>query len=572
MNILLGLSILVCLVGLSLRFYSWFSQGIGPPESSVTPKRFTAAIQGTLSTLLSGKLVVVIKTFFTDVLFQKRLLDKSIFRWIAHTLIFFGFILLLIMHGLGTGVSDFFFSDYYATLQPYLSLRNLFGLMVLTGVCIALYRRLTDKPRRVKSYASDWASLAFIGMIIFTGMMLESAKISSYSLYQGMVEEYGDVADEEEALALETYWAAENGVISPNVVVPFDAELIEQGREINSNSCIECHAPAGGAFVSFSLAKVIGPLSSSMGDSGGVTFFFYLHILTCLAFLAWLPFSKMFHIIAVPISLLTNGVMGFLKPADNPANDFNRQMLGLSACTHCGSCSELCSSLMFYESFQNDFILPSEKVQLLKKIAAGKELDQTTLNHLQKGLYICTSCDRCSTICPSGINLRELFVSSRYHLLDRGMPETSILSHFSFPLALAQSFVDDHLKALKKVEQLFKESFKKLSDMTTLSLAKPAEVGNNSYQSCYSCQRCTNICPVVRLYDDPVETLDMLPHQIIFSLGIGNKEIAMGSRMIWSCSTCYLCQEHCPNQVELTDIFYNLKNAAISKIEPGGTS
>jgi heterodisulfide reductase subunit C len=227
---------------------------------------------------------------------------------------------------------------------------------------------------------------------------------------------------------------------------------------------------------------------------------------------------------------------------------------------------------MFYESFQNDFILPSEKVQFLKKIAAGEEVDTGTLKHLQKGLYICTSCDRCSTVCPSGINLRELFTTSRYFLLAKGLPEPSILSHFSFPLALAQNFVDDHLKALKKVEQLFKESFKKLSDMTTLTLARPAEVGNNSYQSCYSCQRCTNICPVVRLYDNPEEQLDMLPHQIIFSLGIGNKEIAAGSNMIWSCSTCYLCQEHCPNGVELTDIFYNLKNAAINKIETGGNA
>jgi heterodisulfide reductase subunit C len=573
MNILLGLSVLVCLVGLFLRFSGWFSKGIRLPETPIpAAKRFGTGMQGLFSTLFSGKLVTVITTFFTDVLFQKRLLSHSILRWVAHTLIFTGFILLLLMHGLGTGVSEFFFSDYYSTLQPYLSLRNLFGLMVLTGVAIAVYRRLTDKPKRVKSYGSDWVSLALVGFIIFSGMLLESTKLSSYSLFQEMVEEYGDVADESEALALETYWAAEHGVVSSNVVKPYDPELVEQGREINGNSCIECHAPANGAFVSFSLAKIMGPLSFTWGDSGTVSGLTFLHLLTCFALLAWLPFSKMFHIIAVPVSLLINGVMGFKKPAENLENSLNRQMIGLSACTHCGSCSELCSSLMFYESFQNDFILPSEKVQFLKKIAAGEKVDQARLNHLQKGLYICTSCDRCSTVCPSGINLRDIFVSARYHLLNQGVPETSILSHFSFPLAVAKSYVDDHLKALKKVEERFKNTFKKLSDMTTLTLAKPALVGNNSFQGCYSCQRCTNICPVVRLYDNPAEELDMLPHQIIFSLGIGNKEIAMGSRMIWSCSTCYLCQEHCPNQVELTDIFYNLKNAAISKIESGGNA
>jgi len=571
MNILFGITIVVFLIGLFLKLSSWFTKGIQSPGESISSSdRFSAAIRGVTSTLFSGKIFQVITTFFTDVLFQKRLLDKNILRWIAHTLIFFGFIPLLLMHGLGNGVSEFFFdNDYenFAAFQPYLSLRNLFALMVLTGVAIAVYRRLTDKPQRVKSYASDWAALAFVGMIIFTGVLLESSKIASYDSFQSMVEEYGDVADDEEMRALESYWAAEHGLVSPNLSKPLDSELIEQGREISGNSCIECHAPTSGAFVSFNLAKIIGPLVGA-----GAGFFFYLHILTWVAFLIWLPFSKMFHVIAVPISLLINGVMGFKKPAEIKANNINRQMVGLSACTHCGSCSELCSSLMFYESFQNDFILPSEKVQFLKKIAAGDEVDEKTLKHLQKGLYVCTSCDRCSTVCPSGINLRELFITARYNLLARGIPETSILSHFSFPLTLAQNFIDDHLKALKKLEQLFKESFRKLSDLSSITLAKPAEIANNSYQGCYSCQRCTNICPVVRLYDNPEEELDMLPHQIIFSLGIGNKEIATGSRMIWSCSTCYLCQEHCPNQVELTDIFYSLKNSAISKIEAGGNA
>ncbi len=568
MKILFGIAFIIFLVGLFLRIYEWFGKGIRHPGEAPPPfERFTAAGKGLITTLLSGKIFQVVTTFFTDVLFQKRLLSKNIMRWVAHTLIFSGFILLLFMHGLGSGVSEFFFSGYYSTLQPYLSLRNLFALMVLVGICIAAYRRLRDKPRRVKSLSGDWAALFFVGAIIISGILLESSKISSPSEFARMVEEYGDVADEEETLALETYWAAEHGLVSGRVARPYNSDLVEQGREISSYSCAECHAPTSGAFVSYSLAAVIGPLISA-----GSSFFLYLHLLICAAFLAWLPFSKMFHVVAVPISLLMNGVLGFKEPAQSGASALNRQMIGLSACTHCGSCSELCSSLTFYESFQNDFILPSEKVQLLKKIAGGTSVAQETLQHLQKGLYICTSCDRCSTVCPSGINLRELFTTSRYHLLATGSPEPAILSHFSFPLALAQNFIDDHKKALKKVEQLFKESFKKLSDMTTLTLARPADVGNNSYQSCYSCQRCTNICPVVRLYDRPQEALDMLPHQIIFSLGIGNKEIATGSRMIWSCSTCYLCQEHCPNGVELTDIFYSLKNGAIRTMETGGNA
>ena len=572
MNILLGLSILVCLFGVFFRFFFWFSKGTHPHEDPVSPSsRLSKAMGSVLSSIFSSRIATLVKTFLTDIIFQKRLMAASGRRWIAHSLIFVGFICLLVMHGLGNWMSEIIFDASYedfAAMQPYLSLRNLFGLMVLAGLALAIYRRVTDSPRRVKSLPSDWAAIAFVGMIIITGMVLESSRISSYSYYKDeMVDVYGDLADEDEELALETYWAAEHGLSSPNAVKPYDPELVEQGREISENSCTACHASSSGAFISFPLAKIIGP-----AVSGGATFFFWLHILTCLTFLAWLPFSKMFHLISVPVSLLINGIAGFKEKSAGPAQLLNRQMIGLSACTHCGTCSELCSSLMFYESFQNDFILPSEKVQLLKKVAAGQEVEPATLNHLQKGLYICTSCDRCSTVCPSGINLRELFTASRYSLLSEGAPEPTLLTHFSFPLALAQNFVGDHLKALKKVEQLFRESFRKLSDITTLTLAKPEKSGNSSYLGCYSCQRCTNICPVVKLYDDPIEKLDMLPHQIIFSLGIGNREIAEGARMIWSCSTCYLCQEHCPNQVELTDIFYGLKNAAVKKIEAGGNA
>lgn len=574
MKILLGIALLIFLAGILYRGRSWFSQGIRPTGTPQPPtRRIPAALRGLGTTLASTDLLALLKTLVTDVLLQRRLLARSIKRWIAHSLIFVGFLLLLFMHGLGTDVSEFFFSGYYSTLQPFLTLRNVFGLMVLIGLAIALHRRLTDTPQRVKSLGSDWLALAFVATIIISGFLLEGVKISSYDAYQEMVDDYGDVADDAEELALETYWAAEQGLVPVHAVKPYDPALVEAGREISSRSCTECHAPATDAFVSFSVAKVIGPLASAIGDGGIITVLLTLHLLSCLALLAWLPFSKMFHVISVPASLLINGVLGFKKDPAEPANTLTRQTIGLSACTHCGVCSELCSSLMFYESFQNDFILPSEKVQLLKKVAAGQPVDRATLAHLQKGLYICTSCDRCSMVCPSGINLRELFVSSRYYLLARGIPETSLLSHFSFPLALARRYADEHLQALKKLHELFNQRFRKLADLSGLSLATPSAPADtdDSYRSCYTCQRCTNICPVVRLYDDPVEHLDLLPHQIIYSLGIGNRELAMGARMIWSCSTCYLCQEHCPNQVALTDIFYRLKNAAIKTIDAGGT-
>jgi heterodisulfide reductase subunit C len=574
-NILLGLAAIVCLIGLILRLSIWFTQGIRPSTPPSTPtlsvgSRIKAAVLGVLGVIFSSRILLILKSIFVDLFFQKRIFDKSFLRWTAHALIFVGFILLFLMHALDSIVSESLFSNYQSTLNPFLFLRNLFGVMVLAGVGIAVFRRISLKPQRLRTNASDWAALVFVGVIILSGLLLEGSKMSSFTKYQSMVDEYASL-DEEEGKALEAFWVQENGVVSPNATKPFDAELIARGREVNGDSCIECHASNRAAFAGFAISKISRSFSALVGDSTAVTIFWYLHILACLSFLAWLPFSKMFHILAAPVSLIIKSVTG--DELNEPANILNSQMIGLSACTHCGTCSIECSSGMFYESYQNDFILPSEKVQYLKRFAANKEHDPEIKKRMQQGLYICTCCDRCTTVCPSGINLKELFISSRYSLLETGVPETTMLSHFSFPLALAQNFVDDHIKALKKVTDLFKKNFQHLSDLSSpITLGKTTGVGNNSYKGCYSCQRCTNICPVVRSYDNPAEALGMLPHQIIFSLGIGNVDLAMGSQMIWSCSTCYLCQEHCPNQVELCDIFYNLKNGAINKIEAGASA
>jgi heterodisulfide reductase subunit C len=49
----------------------------------------------------------------------------------------------------------------------------------------------------------------------------------------------------------------------------------------------------------------------------------------------------------------------------------------------------------------------------------------------------------------------------------------------------------------------------------------------------------------------------------MFCLGMKLKDKASHSRMLWECATCYQCQEHCPQGVNITDIFYALKNRAI---------
>jgi heterodisulfide reductase subunit C len=61
-----------------------------------------------------------------------------------------------------------------------------------------------------------------------------------------------------------------------------------------------------------------------------------------------------------------------------------------------------------------------------------------------------------------------------------------------------------------------------------------------------------------------METLGLLPHQIIHSVALGLKGLAVGSRMLWDCLTCYKCEENCPQGVRIVEVLYRLKNLAVA--------
>ncbi|MGD8754317.1 MAG: 4Fe-4S dicluster domain-containing protein, partial [Desulfobacterales bacterium] len=421
----------------------------------------------------------------------------------------------------------------------------------------------------------DHYAIMIVAAIMLSGIALVGLKITSHGEFIRMVEDYAGLDDEDEIEALETLWVKEYGIISPTLKAPFDPELLEAGREVHESSCLDCHAPAPYAFTGFAAAGLIKPAALWLDEQGGVTLLWYVHIIACFIGLAYLPFSKMFHIFATPISLIANRVMDPDKSL--PANVVTRQIMELDACTHCGSCSLGCSAAMMYEAIGNEYILPSEKMTLLRGLAAGKRLDSSQLRAIQEGVYLCTNCDRCTVRCPSGIRLKELWCSVREALLTDGPPLPQVLSPFSF----ARGLISQHTLATKnyrdpidKARQTVAGRFVELINPDTpLALDGPSgskaqpPIKDHTYTHCFSCQSCTTVCPVVANYDEPERVLGLLPHQIMCSLGLGLSEMASGAGMIWDCLTCYKCQESCPQQVQVCDILWRLKNNAVQSIE-----
>ena len=299
----------------------------------------------------------------------------------------------------------------------------------------------------------------------------------------------------------------------------------------------------------------------------------WIHIVACLFGLAHLPFSKMFHIITTPLSLLTNAVM---DENSDPANIATRQVMELDACTHCNTCSQHCSVAVAYDNLGNDNILPAERMSFLKEYVANKKISAKRLSGIQQGIYLCTNCDRCTVVCPAGINLRELWFSAREELVQRKQPVDLMMTPFSYFRGLNHQRIDpekynlplDNVKSVLTTD----------CDLSAKTLDAPIVLNQranefrqamgfskstDTFSYCFSCENCSTVCPVVVNYADPQQSLDLLPHQIIRSVALGLKDLATGSKMLWNCLTCYQCQEHCPQGVKVTDIFNKLKTVSV---------
>ena len=577
-DFLLYTSLIIFVLGCIYRISNWFTKVIGFDDHSIpTSLRLKAALGGLLQVIFSKKIGLLFRAILIDVLLLGRVFKEDKGRWTAHMLIFYGFILLVLMHALDAVTVAAWFDDYYATVNPFFFLRDLFGAMVMIGVALAAARRYLTHSPRLKTGGRDHYAILILALIILSGIGLIGLKLTSHSEFMVMVEDYAGLDDQEEIQALEALWVQEYGVVSPNMKGPFDEDLLAAGREVNEGNCMDCHVASQWAFSGWILAKIIKPVAVGLDRTNGITILWYIHIMACFAGLAYLPFSKMFHIIGTPISLVVNRVMD--PHHSNAANIRTRQILELDACTHCGSCSLNCSAGILYEALGNEYILPSEKLAFLKNLVFGKKQTNEQLRAISEGVYLCTNCDRCTVHCPSGIRLRDLWFSAREALLADGPPLTQILTPFSFvrgvvvkenlntdayiaPIEKALESVAGHSTKLSKGESAIPLNL-------TADTSHQLNLADHTFSNCFGCRSCTTVCPVVANYEQPEQVLGLLPHQIMCSLGLGLTEMASGAKMIWDCLTCYQCQENCPQQVEVCDLLYGLKNIASQKAAVG---
>ncbi len=244
------LALLVCLGGIFGTVSLWFRGSVGKQRESLH-KKVDESAEAIWQTDFSKRFFSLLKTFFYDIILQRRILKESVQRWSIHSLIYLAFLGRLIL-------ALFTMIVYNASPGSELAMalidknnwfvafiNDFLGLFILIGIAWAAYRRFVVKPPHVLSEEQDNVAIIIIGVLVVSGFLLEGTRIYTTGVP-------GEVA--------------------------------------------------GYAFCGYILSKIL-PIFYSDGQTA-YTLLWYLHALSWAVFIAWLPFGKLKHIILTPLNLL----------------------------------------------------------------------------------------------------------------------------------------------------------------------------------------------------------------------------------------------------------------------------
>ena len=272
-----------------------------------------------------------VKTVLREIFLQEKVL-KDPYPGIMHALIFFGFFVLIFGAAFDAGqhhVTEPLFGWTFLKGNFYLGfsfLMDLFGVAVLAGVVIALDRRFVKKPDRlgfkgeIDNTPDDVIVLLLIGSIIITGFIVESLRI------------YVTNPSWE-------YWSFAGWLLS--------------------------HTFTG---VDHGTAKLLHQV------------FWWTHAVLGLGFIAYIPYSRLMHIITTPANhfLKTSKPTGFIEPIRDFENaeafgvgkleEFTwKQIFDSDACTRCGRCQDGCPAYLTGKPLSPKKIVQDIKTHWLEK-------------------------------------------------------------------------------------------------------------------------------------------------------------------------------------------------------------
>ncbi len=175
------------------------------------------------------------------------------------------------------------------------------------------------------------------------------------------------------------------------------------------------------------LAVVFGVLEISRSHAPVLYLWtWWIHMITVLGFLAYLPYSKHLHLLASPFSVF----FASLEPSKMPAasegasclEEFTwRELFSGLACAECGRCDRACPSFACGESLS-----PKQFIHRIKELlltSGGDAADgKKFLGDLVRleDICACTTCGSCMEVCPVFNEHIPLIIEIRRRLVSEG--------------------------------------------------------------------------------------------------------------------------------------------------------
>ena len=479
-------------MGIIWRITTFFKLSIGPDQTRFSPvQRIRGLVYGCAGTLISPvHTVKLLKSVILDVVLQLPLMIRDPLKWFMHISIYWGFAGLLFFHALEGVVSERLFSNYASTLNPFMALRNITGVMVILGIAIAVYRRKTHFRLSQLSKKIDYIAIFLLGFIMISGFCLEASKIISSGVFDDMMVEWGDMVYEDELPALQAFWQENFNVRFPGPGIPVTPELLEQGEALHDDNCGACHSPPQSAFVSYAISHAMGPMADVFNRHRLDRLLLKLHFLSCFIGLAYLPFSKFLHILTTPVSLLVHGVFG--QQIKRGENRDTRRVFDLHACTGCGTCTLHCAVAPVHDIMGGKWVFPSERLASIRESAPGAVVDAEHWDAFSQGSFICTLCNKCSGLCPAGLNLQDIWQATRRRFEQDALPDPAVR-------------VRDLQEARRLKRRLKSRDNGKpariTSEKNSLIDQLKDSFQSDSFSQCFTCLTCSNSCPLATVQD-----------------------------------------------------------------------
>jgi Fe-S oxidoreductase/nitrate reductase gamma subunit len=339
-----------------------------------------------------------IKMLLVNVFLQIKTF-KDVYPGIIHGLIFFGFFVLIF--GAAFDATEFHIAEPlgvpFLTGRFYLVfsfLMELFGLFVLIGVFLALNRRYITRPDRLgykgesDNTPDDAIVLLLIASIIVTGFVIEALRIH---------------------------------VTNP----PWEVW----------------------SFVGYTLSKAFAGVDHDTARMSHKVMW-WVHTFISLGFIAYIPYSRMLHIITIPANHFNAALspVGSLEPIRDfetaesfgagQLEDFTwKQIFDADACTRCGRCQDGCPAYLSGKPLS-----PKKMTQDLKTYWLSRASLAVAAKKAAKGagppavpempppekamvgevvdlheLWACTNCMYCMEHCPSSIEHVPKIVNMRQY-------------------------------------------------------------------------------------------------------------------------------------------------------------